>query len=167
MDNQQLSLKAIPGYPGYEITQSGQVKSLLRDKWLKLKTNVYGYHTVPLRKEGKTRTCFVHRLVALTYIPNPNNYPCVHHLDDCKKNNQVTNLVWCTYSFNNAEDYRLKGEKRATRNQYSGIRARITPEVLRLKAQRLSNVAVGKIVGVSNVTVWWIVKESSKTSCKA
>lgn len=52
------------------------------------------------QKNKKPITNTIHRLVALTYIPNPHNYPCVRHLDNNKLNNHVSNLEWCTYKTN-------------------------------------------------------------------
>ena len=58
-----------------------------------------GYYYVKLWKNyGKN--FLVHRLVALTYIPNPNNYPCVNHIDCNKQNNNLNNLEWCTQMYN-------------------------------------------------------------------
>lgn len=50
---------------------------------------------------------YIHRLVAQAFIPNPNNYPCVNHINGTKKDNKVNNLEWCTYSHNNKEAYKL------------------------------------------------------------
>lgn len=47
------------------------------------------------RKNGRE-----HRLVAEAFIPNPNNYPCINHKDENRKNNNVENLEWCTYKYN-------------------------------------------------------------------
>lgn len=55
-----------------------------------------------LYKNGKAKKIKMHRLVAETFIPNPNNYPCVNHKDENKLNNCVDNLEWCTYSYNNS-----------------------------------------------------------------
>lgn len=44
---------------------------------------------------------YVHKIVACTFIPNPNNYPLINHKDENPANNEVTNLEWCTYSYNN------------------------------------------------------------------
>lgn len=54
-----------------------------------------------LRKKGKNKTLLIHRLVAENFIPNPNNYSCVNHIDENKSNNNVLNLEWCNYEYNN------------------------------------------------------------------
>ena len=54
-----------------------------------------------LRVSIKGKTYAVHRLVAEAFIPNPYNYPIVHHIDERKSNNIASNLIWCTYQQNN------------------------------------------------------------------
>lgn len=66
-----------------------------------------GYERVGLCKGGKQRYILVHRLVAETFIENPNNKPCVNHKDENKLNNDVSNLEWCTTSENNCYGSRL------------------------------------------------------------
>lgn len=61
-----------------------------------------GYLKVTLRSEDiEIQTC-IHRLVAYTFIPNPNNYPVINHKDENKLNNNVDNLEWCTSEYNNS-----------------------------------------------------------------
>ena len=59
-----------------------------------------GYEHVLLKKEGKQFHYKIHRLVAIAFIPNPNNYPFVNHKDENKQNNNVENLEWCTAKYN-------------------------------------------------------------------
>ena len=74
------------------------------------------YYNVNLSKNGKVKLKRVHRLVAEAFISNPNNYPCINHKDGNKLNNNVENLEWCSYSYNNKEAYRI-GLKQ---NKYKG-----------------------------------------------
>ena len=173
MDNQQASLKTIPSFPDYLISNDGRIKSTLRNIWIKTKKNRDGYIVAGLRREGRSYTCQVHRLVALAFIENPYNLPVIHHINDRKDDNRVSNLVWCTYSDNIRWDYELKGlsRKNATRskksiNQWSGTRDRVKAQVLELSKQGLGCVKISRIVNISHVTVWKIVKEASTISRK-
>ena len=95
-------MKDIKNYEGiYAITEDGKVWSYKNNKWLK-PIKVKGYLRVQLCKEGKRPAYLVHRLVAETYLPNPNNLPCVNHKDEDKTNNDVSNLEWCTVAYNNS-----------------------------------------------------------------
>lgn len=91
--------KPIQGYEMYEISSYGRVrKNYLNGKSRILKTDVIngGYLRVTLSKNGVTERFIVHRLVAMHFIPNENNYPDVNHIDNCRTNNHKDNLEWCT-----------------------------------------------------------------------
>ena len=96
----------IEGYEGlYQVSDFGEVRSLnyhrtgqTRD--LKPRKNRYGYLQVSLCKDSKVKTHYVHRLVASTFIENPNNLPEINHKDENKENNVVTNLEYCDHKYN-------------------------------------------------------------------
>lgn len=106
--------KDIEGYEGYQISNLGNVKSLGNDKARKEKVlkpakDKYGYLYVCLHKQGKVKFCLIHRLVALHFIPNPNNYPIINHKDENPLNNNISNLEWCTPKYNS--NYGTRNEK--------------------------------------------------------
>lgn len=68
---------------------------------LKPGKNTGGYLQIKLCKNGKRKIFTIHRLVAETFIPNPDNLLCINHKDENKENNRVENLEWCTYEYNN------------------------------------------------------------------
>lgn len=108
----------IKGYEGeYAITEDGRVYSYKRKKFLKQGINKWGYYCVTLCKNGKQKEYKVHRLVATTYIPNPNNLPQVNHMDEDKSHNHWTNLEWCDQkynnNYNNGHERRMKKVRKA------------------------------------------------------
>lgn len=95
--------KAIAGYEGlYEVSDLGRVKSLWygKEKILKPQDTSRGYFQVALCKDDKVNRLLVHRLVAETFIPNPNNLETVNHKDEVKTNNTVSNLEWMSLEDN-------------------------------------------------------------------
>ena len=58
----------------------------------------------------KKDTQLVHRVVATAFIPNPNNYPCVDHIDDNPENNRADNLQWCDYKINNSKSHHREAQ---------------------------------------------------------
>ncbi|WP_343342471.1 NUMOD4 domain-containing protein [Terrisporobacter petrolearius] len=99
---QAIVWKDIKGYEGlYQVSNFGQVYSLKRKKYIKAYVDKDGYLRVGLSKNGKQKGYIVHRLVATAYIPNPNNYPMINHRDETRQNNKVSNLEWCTCTYNN------------------------------------------------------------------
>lgn len=96
------SLYDIPGFEGlYKITRDGKIYGIKQKQWRKLQYNTDGYLQIGLYKHGKCYYYCVHRLVALTFIPNPNNLPIVNHINSIRDDNTVENLEWCTVQQNN------------------------------------------------------------------
>ena len=107
--------KTIEGFEGfYEVSSLGRVRSLPRvvkgnhnstqfrkGKILKQKIKKNGYLYVCLAKESVNTYHHIHRLVAKAFIPNPDNLPQINHKDECKTNNVVGNLEWCSQLYNN------------------------------------------------------------------
>lgn len=124
-DNMEEVWKDIAGYEGlYQVSNFGRVKSLdryvphssLGRKFCKgcimsLHINNAGYCTVNLCKDNKYKSFDIQRLVALAFIPNPNNLPEVNHKDENKLNNSVENLEWVTKSGNNRYGSKLKRQR--------------------------------------------------------
>lgn len=93
----------IKDYPNYSINEKGEVKNKY-SKILKPRTAGRGYYCYHLRNENGVKNEYIHRLVAKTFIPNPNNLPQVDHIDGDKSNNNVSNLRWVS-NYENAHAF--------------------------------------------------------------
>jgi hypothetical protein len=115
--------KDIKGYEGlYQISNLGIVKSLVRkvvsvkkkkhmrttkERILTNVINAQGYYMINLNINGTSKTCKIHRLVAKTFIPNPDNKCCINHIDGDKLNNEVINLEWVTHQENSKHAHKM------------------------------------------------------------
>ena len=114
----------VVGYEGrYKVSDYGRVVSLGRvvkrsdgkpyshsECIMRHRINHWGYHIVPLSiKNGanKQRRYMLHRIVAMSFIPNPQHYPQINHIDGNKNNNSPSNLEWCTNSMNQIHAWKL------------------------------------------------------------
>lgn len=95
--------KPVVGYEKYyEVSNLGRVRSNRTGKVLKYNVTPNGRATVELFGDvgTKSKRLLVHRLAAIAFIPNPNNYPQINHKDENPSNNCVENLEWCTAKYN-------------------------------------------------------------------
>ena len=109
----------IEGYEGvYQVSDLGRVRSKHSREWkvMKARKNGRGYLHLDLSKDGKKKTLLVHRLVANAFIPNnDSSKTLINHIDECKQNNRLWNLEYCTAQYNtnyNDVQFRKKNSKR-------------------------------------------------------
>lgn len=104
-----MANRDIKGYENlYSIDENGNIFSKINNRFLKpWKCKGTGYLYICLCKEKIQKKFTIHRLVALNFLDNPNNYPCINHKDGNKTNNNKENLEWCTYSHNMKEAFKI------------------------------------------------------------
>lgn len=95
----------------YMISDLGNVKTLCfkEPRLLTITTQASGYKYVMLQINKKNVNFRLHRLVAMAFVPNPNNYKEINHIDGNKANNCANNLQWCTRAYNCSYSFRVLG----------------------------------------------------------
>lgn len=128
LSNKELWLQ-IKNYEGlYEVSNTGYVRSIRKNRLIECCLSTKGYRRVCLCKGDARNFKSVHRLVAEAFIPNPDNLPQVNHKDGNKFNNNVENLEWCNNSQNqkHAYDNGLK-KKKLSKSDVEFIRKSYVP----------------------------------------
>lgn len=129
MENQSKEIwKTIDEFSNYEVSNNGNVRrkkcivihsngmvTNYKERLLKQEINRISYKRVTLSQNNIQKRFQSHRLVAKYFIPNPENKPCVNHIDGNPSNNHVSNLEWCTYSENERHSYDILGKINANR----------------------------------------------------
>ena len=119
--------KEIPGYDGkYEVSTYGNVRCVNyrrsgKSQNMKLSLSHHNYYMVTLRQQGKNVNRSVHRLVAITWIPNPKNLPEIDHINSNPSDNRIENLRWCTKeeNYKNPATIAKRRNRKGTKGAYS------------------------------------------------
>lgn len=143
--------KAHPDFAGIEVSSFGRVRSV-KGRYYKLRVNSNGYLTVGFRVNGKLFSKLVHRLVAETFLSNPDNLPYVHHKNNDKTNNNASNLEFYDVSLNNPD--------RKTVNQPVFAINLSTLEVSKFSSQNKA----GKYLGIDRICIVNVIKGRQKTA---
>lgn len=138
--------KEIPGYPDYRITKDGRVFSKRSGNWIE--SNIY-YHCGRPKVSIYGKPKLLYRLLAITFIPNPDNKLYVCHKDNNPKNFDLSNLYWGTQSENMLQCVRD--------GRYTGSKLTLE-QVVEIKNSRLSKQALARLYGVSRRTIYGIIK---------
>jgi hypothetical protein len=120
--------KDIEGYEDlYKISNFGRVLSIkklmtgsINKKLMAGSINNRGYKCVALYKDSVQKTCKLHRLIAINFIPNPDELPCIDHRDRNKLNNDISNLRWLSHRENNLNRDHVEFKKKVTTDKSNG-----------------------------------------------
>jgi hypothetical protein len=149
----------VPGYPRSRIASDGRVEAFSpryhKVGWrpLKWKVQNMGYAIVSLVHDTGRTWALVHRLVALTFLPNPLGLPVVNHKDGNPLNNTVSNLEWCTQSHNATHKHRALRKASGDRHYAAKFTAAAVRDIRRRIQAGETQTALARETGVSQPTI--------------
>lgn len=141
-ENLKEAWKDIPGWPNYQASTFGGIR--FKDSGLDVPswTSGWGYLAVKLGSRPNRHTRYVHKLVAETFIRNPDNKPKVNHDDGNKMNNRIDNLYWATTSENNEHAYRTGLKTISDNVRESARRMALDPKTRQAAFDRHPNIKI-------------------------
>ena len=163
--------RSLPGIPGVEVSTFGNVRTLDRvvssenrtrftkGKILKQYDTTDGYLQVSIPVDGKWTSKKIHRLIAQTFIPNPDSLPEINHKDNNPLNNNVSNLEWCTREYNIAyrEKYGKPAKESVPKSPVYAVNLK-TKETLWFEPQ----MEAGRVLGVSQGNIGSVIRGNRK-----
>ena len=175
-------MKDIPGYENrYAVTDDGRVWSYEKksqvgqnggiridgNRWLKLhkakaKSGKIYHRVVLIDKNGKRKQWLVHRLVGISYIPNPDNLPFINHINGITTDNRIDNLEWCDAKSNSIHAYNNGWIKTPNQSGAANSQARLTVDDVRrirnMAADGMGDTEISRLTGVNRSAVKDITK---------
>ena len=151
--------KPYPKNTDYVVFEDGRIFSVKSNMFLQDFDNGAGYRKVNLWSSNKIRQVYIHRLIAETFIDNPENYKYVDHIDRDKSNNHVSNIRWCSAKMNTdnvAGKPRYSVERVCT---HRGVSEK--HEARRLRREGYRVMQISRIMGIPRQTISGYLKESS------
>lgn len=148
----------------YLVSDSGEVYSIKSKRILRANVGKlgYGYYVFSVGKER--HTVKAHKLVAMAFVPNPNNKPCIDHINGIKTDNKVENLRWVTILENNHNPNTVP-------NYYKGIKKLLKPVAVYKNGELIgvydSRKAAAKVVGICPQTVSQCLSKRRKDTTQA
>lgn len=140
-------------YNNFLINKEGKIKNVKTNHIYKHYINSKGYAvlTLPLGKRGKVKAIRLHKALAETFIPNPNNYKIVHHKDENKSNYSLDNLEWTTSKLNT--EYHLNELKKHTTFFNNRKLTKEDVEFIKNNKGKISYKKLAKLFNVSSTTI--------------
>ena len=155
-----LPCRQVPNFPKYYVSSNGKVFSFWRKEIKTLKTyfDKKGYECTTLCNAKENKSFRIHRVVALTFLENSNNYPCVRHLDGNPRNNHVSNLAWGSYS-DNEQDKLAHGTWKNRRN--GKLTKEMREKAFELKGRYWTDQKIASLLGVSRPTITRLINRKT------
>lgn len=153
----------------YSITRPSSNNGTFKGRFLKPWLDARGYAKISLEPEHKTMS--IHRLVAIAFIPNPNNLSQVNHLDGDKTNNNINNLEWCTNLENmrHSKEIGLRPSSGFARGERQGSAKLTEQNVIAIRTQYVSGHPINglkplaKLYGVGLSAIGDVINRKSWT----
>ena len=127
----------VVGYEGYyKISSTGRLYSIRSKRCLSLTLGRFGYLNVELNVHGKNKRVYIHRLVAMAFIPNPENKKTVNHINSIRSDERVENLEWATQSENILHGFRYGNkDSHGEKHSHNKLTEKQVIEILRIKGK--------------------------------